>query len=75
MNFPKHLKNSDFQKCVKSLPVEKIRIFDVFLSRKDPLMTPVPNFNKCYAISNFLFKNIVFGIFTPKTRLVKEIYF
>ena len=40
-----------------------------------PLMTPVPNFNKWCAISNFLFKNIDFCIFTPKTPLVKENYF
>ena len=40
-----------------------------------PLMTPVPNFNKWCAVSNFLFKNIVFCIFTPKTPLVKENYF
>ena len=40
-----------------------------------PLMTPVPNFNKWCAVSNFLFKNIDFGIFTPKTPLVKENYF
>ena len=39
------------------------------------LMTPVPNFNKCCAVSNFLFKNIDFCIFTPKTPLVKENYF
>ena len=38
-------------------------------------MTPVPNFNKWCAVSNFLFKNIDFCIFTPKTPLVKEIYF
>ena len=40
-----------------------------------PLMTPVPNFNKWCAVSNFLFKNIDFFIFTPKTPLVKENYF
>ena len=40
-----------------------------------PLMTPVPNFNKWCAVSNFLFKNINFCIFTPKTPLVKENYF
>ena len=40
-----------------------------------PLMTPVPNFNKRCAVSNFLFKNIDFCIFTPKTPLVKENYF
>ena len=40
-----------------------------------PLMTPVPNFNKWCAVSNFLFKNIDFCIFTPKTPLVKEKYF
>ena len=40
-----------------------------------PLMTPVPNFNKWCAVSNFLFKNIDFCIFTPKTPLVKENYF
>ena len=39
------------------------------------LMTPVPNFNKRCAVSNFLFKNIDFCIFTPKTPLVKENYF
>ena len=39
------------------------------------LMTPVPNFNKWCAVSNFLFKNIDFCIFTPKTPLVKENYF
>ena len=39
------------------------------------LMTPVPNLNKWCAVSNFLFKNIDFCIFTPKTPLVKEIYF
>ena len=38
-------------------------------------MTPVPNFNKWCAVSNFLFKNIDFCIFTPKTPLVKENYF
>ena len=36
MNFPTNLKNRDFKKCVKSLPAEKIRMFDVFLSRKGP---------------------------------------
>ena len=40
-----------------------------------PLMTPDPNFNKWCAVSNFLFKNIDFCIFTPKTPLVKENYF
>ena len=40
-----------------------------------PLMTPVPNFNKWCAVSNFLFKNIDFCIFTPKTLLLKENYF
>ena len=39
------------------------------------LMTPVPTFNKWCAVSNFLFKNIDFCIFTPKTPLVKENYF
>ena len=38
-------------------------------------MTPVPNFNKWCAVSNFLFKNIDFCNFTPKTYLVKENYF
>ena len=38
-------------------------------------MTPVPNFNKWCAVFNFLFKNIDFYIFTPKTPLVKENYF
>ena len=38
-------------------------------------MTPVPNFNKWCAVSNFLFKNIDFCIFTPKTPLAKENYF
>ena len=38
-------------------------------------MTPVPNFNKWCAVSNFLFKNIDFCIFTPKTPLVQENYF
>ena len=46
-----------------------------FQVRRAPLMTPVPNFNKCCALSIFLFKNIDFYIFTPKTRLVKEHYF
>ena len=40
-----------------------------------PLMTLVPNFNKWCAVSSFLFKNIGFCIFTPKTLLVKENYF
>ena len=40
-----------------------------------PLITPVPNFNKWCAVSNFLFKNIDFCIFTPKTPLVKKNYF
>ena len=40
-----------------------------------PLMTPVANFNKWCAVSKFLFKNIDFCIFTPKTPLVKENYF
>ena len=40
-----------------------------------PLMTPVPNFNKWCAVSNFLFKNIDFCIFTPKMPSVKENYF
>ena len=40
-----------------------------------PLVTSAPNYNKCCAWSIFLFKNIVFCIFTPKTRLVKENYF
>ena len=40
-----------------------------------PLMTPVPNFNKWCAVSNFLFKNIDFCIFTPKTPIVQENYF
>ena len=40
-----------------------------------PLMTPVPNFNKWCTVSNFLFKNIDFCIFTPKTPLLKENYF
>ena len=35
MNFPKKFKNIDFQKCAESLPVEKIRMFDVFPSPKD----------------------------------------
>ena len=38
-------------------------------------MTPVPNFNKWCAVSNFLFKNIDFCIFIQKTPLVKENYF
>ena len=38
-------------------------------------MTPVPNFNKWCAVSNFLFKNIDFCIFTPKTLLAEENYF
>ena len=46
-----------------------------FLAVTTPLMTPVPNFNKWCAVSNFLFKNIDFCIFTPKTPLVKENYF
>ena len=54
-------------------------MFDVFPSRGGggggALITPVPNFNTCCASSNFLFKNIDFCIFTPKTRLVKENYF
>ena len=40
-----------------------------------PLMTPIPNFNKWCAVSNYLFKNIDFCIFAPKTPLVKENYF
>ena len=40
-----------------------------------PLLTPVPICNKWCAVSNFLFKNIDFCIFTPKTPLVKENYF
>ena len=46
-----------------------------FLAVTTPLMTPVPNFNKWCAVSTFLFKNIGFCIFTPKTLLVKENYF
>ena len=38
-------------------------------------MTPVPNFNKWCAVSNFLIKNIDFCIFNPKTPLLKENYF
>ena len=38
-------------------------------------MTPVPNFNKWCAVSIFLFKNIDFCIFNPKTPLLKENYF
>ena len=38
-------------------------------------MTPIPNFNKWCAVSNYLFKNTDFCIFTPKTPLVKENYF
>ena len=38
-------------------------------------MTPVPYFNKWCDVSIFLFKNIDFCIFTPKTLLVKENYF
>ena len=38
-------------------------------------MTPVPNFNKWCAVFNFLFKNIDFCIFTPKTLIMKENYF
>ena len=39
-------------------------------------MTPVPTFNKWCAVSIFfLFKNIDFCTFTPKTPLVKENYF
>ena len=36
MNFSKNLKIGDFLKCIKILPVEKIRMFDVFPSRNDP---------------------------------------
>ena len=50
-------------------------MFDVFRAVTTPLMTPVPNFNKWCAVSSFLFKNIGFCIFTPKTLLVKENYF
>ena len=50
-------------------------MFDVFRAVTTPLMTPVPNFNKWCAVSKFLFKNIDFCIFTPKTPLVKENYF
>ena len=46
-----------------------------FRAVTNPLMTPVPNFNKWCAVSNFLFKNIDFCIFTPKTPLLKENYF
>ena len=37
MNFPKSLKNRDFLKCVKNLPIEKIRMFDVFSKSEGPL--------------------------------------
>ena len=47
-------------------------MFDVFPSRNDPFDD---HFNKWCAVSNFLFKNIDFCIFTPKTLLVKENYF
>ena len=40
-----------------------------------PLMSPVPNFNKWCAESNFVLKNIDFCIFTPKTPLLNESYF
>ena len=53
MNFPKNLINSDFWNCVKNLPVEKIRMFG-----RAPLMTLVPNFNKCCALSHFYSKNV-----------------
>ena len=36
MNFPKNLKIGDSLKCIKILPVEKIRMFDVFPSRNNP---------------------------------------
>ena len=36
MNFPKTLKIGDSYKCIKVLPVEKIRMFDVFPSRNNP---------------------------------------
>ena len=62
VEFSKNLENSDF--CLKNLPVEKIRMFDVFPSRMAPLMTLVPHFN-----------NTDFCTFTQNTRLVKENYF
>ena len=34
--FSKNLKISDFKECAESLPVEKIRMFDVFPSQKGP---------------------------------------
>ena len=36
MNFSKISKLAIFKKCIKILPVEKIRMFDVFPSRNDP---------------------------------------
>ena len=36
MNFPKNYKIGESSKCIKILPVEKIRMFDVFPSRNNP---------------------------------------
>ena len=41
-----------------NLPVEQIRMFDVFPSKEDH--TSVPHFNKCCALTNFYSKTLSF---------------
>ena len=45
-----------FYKCVKNLPVQKIRMLMFFQAGRAPLMTLIPRFNKCCALPNFYLK-------------------
>ena len=71
--FSKKSQNWRFLKMHKNSTSRENLMF--FRAVTTPLMTPVPNFNKWCAVANFLFKNIDFCIFTPKTLLVKDNYF
>ena len=66
VEFSKNLENSDFLKCVKNLPVEKIRMFDFFQAGRAPSMTPVPHFNKVCALTNFYLKTSIFALLYQK---------
>ena len=75
MKISKISKQAIFKYAQKVYQLRKFECLMFFQVPTAHLVTPVPYLNKCCAWSIFLFKNIVFCIFTPKTRLVKENYF
>ena len=60
--FSKNLKISDFYKCEESLPLEKIRMFDVFPSREGPFDDTRSKFQFMLCFIKFFYsKKLIFA--------------